>query len=408
MPEHPRGLSGAVRGGLIVLVALVSAVVIALRSTGASYEARLIQAGLRDALGADARGLLAEPTDVQATLLDYSRQPELLVKARLAIAKYGDDARRVIAAYGPDPEFQQILAAYGENVVPVIAYFIDQDPLSVRSLQAAQGAAVRLGQRAQRLWDGLAGRAVDGDNAEPAAQTWGPDARGWYAVTTILAEGHDFLGQFAIGSDHKARWIQSERLLEGLTSFFASGITRVERKYRLDQELEAADLFWAGVDTALVVSAAKALRALRFGSASAAASRAGRAGAAARGGSVASGEGVGATLRERTRLLGARLLPRGAFGRAIVKTGTVGAMVYLVVRHPGLLNSVLDEMARALGLDPLAVRVIGWTLLIAVALALLLPILRLVLPLLVVLLRLGAALAQRLHQLLAGPRHADH
>ncbi|MEO5701197.1 MAG: hypothetical protein ABIS17_08255 [Casimicrobiaceae bacterium] len=406
MTEQPYGLSKTARVGLILLLALACAFAIAIRSSGASYEERLIRAGLQDALGAEARGLLTEPADVQAVLLDYAQHPELLVKARLAIAKYGDDARAVLVAYGSEAEFQAILSAYGENVVPVIQYFIDHDPRSVRSVQAAKGAVERLGQRAQQVWEQLAGRPLDAGAPEATAPEWSPTARGWYAITSIQAEGHDFLGQFAIGADRKAQWIQTERVLEGLTSFFASGVNRVERKYRLDQQLEAADLFWAGVDAALVVSAAKALRTLRLG-APAGAGRAGSAGAI-RGTRLGSGQGASATLRERTRLFGARLLPRGALGRAIVKTGAVGAMVYLVVMHPGLLNSVFDETARALGIDPLHARLIGWTVLISAALAVLLPVVRLLLPPLVVALRLLVSAVLHLHGVLSSPRRARH
>ncbi|MEP7207633.1 MAG: hypothetical protein ABI920_11890 [Casimicrobiaceae bacterium] len=404
MTDHPHGLSSAARAGLILLMALACALAIAIRSSGASYEERLIRAGLQDALGAGARGLLTEPADVQAVLLDYAQLPELLVKARLAIAKYGADARTVLVLYGSEAEFQSILAAYGENVVPVIHYFIDHDPRSVRSVQAARGAVERVGKRAQQVWDQLAGRPIDPVETDATAPAWSPEARGWYAITSILAEGHDFLGQFAIGADQKARWIQTERVLEGLTSFFASGVNRVERKYRLDQQLEAADLFWAGVDAALVVSAAKAFRTLRFG-APAAAGRTGSAGTL-QGIRAGPSQGASATLRERTRLFGARLLPRGALGRSIVKTGVVGAMVYLVATHPGLLNSLFDETARALGIDPLLARVVGWTVLIGAALAVLLPIVRLLLPPLVFALRFSIAAAQRLDRALDSPRRA--
>lgn len=321
---------------VIAVLAIAGGLACAHWSDPLSYEERLLRAGLADTLGSDARELYGESPELQALMLDYSGTPELIQKSRFAIAKYGDDARAVLSRYGESPEFQQILRRYGEGVVPVVAYFVDNDPSSVRLLAKLARAGNSRGD-------------------------WGPDERGWYAVESIASGGHDFLGQFAVGSDGKARWIQSERVAEALSSLFGSGVIALERKHALDETIEAADVFWAGVGAAIVFSTVKALRALRLGGTAATG-----AGVGVRAGAVEAGRG--ASLLERTRLLGVRLVPRGALGRAIVKSGAAALIVYVVVRHPSVLKGVFDQIAAMLGWNPFAVKAIPWTLLIGAAL----------------------------------------
>lgn len=67
-------------------------------------------------------------------LLDYagdddlnatSLRGELVLKAWIAFSKYPEQAPEVFRLYGSDPAFQKILRNYGEIVVPVIKYFLD-------------------------------------------------------------------------------------------------------------------------------------------------------------------------------------------------------------------------------------------------------------------------------------------
>jgi hypothetical protein len=260
-------------------------------------------------------------------MLDYSATPELIQKSRFAIVKYGAEARDVLSRYGETPEFQKILTVYGERVVPVVAYFVKNDPRSLRLLGKL--------------------KRVD----------WSSDERGWYGVNQINSRGDDLLGQFAVGSDGKAHWIQSERWAEWLSSLLGGGVIALERKRALEETINAADVFWAGVDVAIVFSTAKALRALRLGET--AATRVGASIKASR----------GASLVERTRLLGVRLVPGGNLGRAIVKSGAAGLIVYVVVRHPTVLNGMFEHFAAMLGLNPFAVKAMSWAALIGVTLA---------------------------------------
>jgi hypothetical protein len=143
-------------------------------------------------------------------------------------------------------------------------------------------------------------------------------------------------------------------------------VIALERKLALDETIEASDAFWAGVDVAIVFSTVKALRALRVGGAGGAAARAGtRAGTA----SGAVGAAGGRSLVQRTQLLGVRMVPRGALGRAIVKGGAAALIVYVVVRHPSVLHGVFDAFAELLGWNPFVVRALGWALVVGVALA---------------------------------------
>lgn len=47
-------------------------------------------------------------------------------------------------------------------------------------------------------------------------------------------------------------WLQSERIVAGLSDFFTSGIRSLENPWRRDEAIGAADLGWADVDLLLM------------------------------------------------------------------------------------------------------------------------------------------------------------
>src|SRR3546814_15158866 len=55
-------------------------------------------------------------------------------------------------------------------------------------------------------------------------------------------------------------WIQTERVLEGINSFFAGGLKGLETKLRRDEPIVAGDVGWAALDVAIGVGALKVLR----------------------------------------------------------------------------------------------------------------------------------------------------
>jgi hypothetical protein len=71
------------------------------------------------------------PIEDQALLLDYANNDSLLLKARLALLRYPELARRILPVYGAEPEFQEVLLTYGEVAIPVIGYFMDHELTSL-------------------------------------------------------------------------------------------------------------------------------------------------------------------------------------------------------------------------------------------------------------------------------------
>lgn len=326
----------------------MAALAIALSWKPVSYVEQLIRIQAQQELGRIDPRILAEPAEVQATLLDYAADRELVLKAWIALFKYPATAREILQLYGAEAEFQEILRRHGDAVVPVIQYFRDNDVWTVRAMDATGKAIQSTMEALKGLWQRVMGNAPETPKpaAPPKPVELGPVERGWYAVHFIKHEGHDFLGQFAVHPDGRARWNQTDRVVKASTAFFTSGVRNLETKIDLAQDLTAADAFWAGIDVALVAVPAKILLAGR---------------AAAR-----SGQEI--KLTTRTRLVAPRLLPKGQLFRGLGAYGALAATIYVVARHPSLLNSVFAEIAELAGVSPWIVQAAGWSVVIAVLL----------------------------------------
>ena len=310
----------------------MAALAVALSWKPVSYVEQLIRIQAEQELGHIDPRILEEPAQVQATLLDYAADQELVLKAWIALAKYPASAREILLLYGTEPEFRDVLRRYGDAVIPVIQYFWDNDVWTVRALDTVSGAL-------KDFWDRLTGSG----QAKPGRVELGPAERGWYAVHFIKHEGHDFLGQFAVHPDGKARWNQTDRVVKASTAFFTSGVRNLETKVDLGQDITGADAFWAGLDVALVAVPAKLLLS----------------------GRVVARSGQELNFAARTRLVAPRLLPKGEFFRKLGAYGAAAATLYVVARHPSLLNSVLAELAELAGISPWIVQAAGWSVVIA-------------------------------------------
>jgi hypothetical protein len=319
--------------------------IISLAWRPAPYVEQLIRIQAKQDLAHIDRAILDEPLQVQALLLDYSRDKELVLKAWIALSKYPATAREILLLYGTEPEFKDILRRYGDPVIPVIQYFRDNDVWTVKAMDATGKAVDSAIEVAKKIWRRVMGN--EPDNPKPAALPkpveLGPVERGWYAVHFIKDEGHDFLGQFSVNADGKALWNQTNRVVKATTGFFTSGVRNLETKVDLGQELTAADAFWAGLDVAMIAVPAKILMSGK---------------AVAR-----SGQELG--FATRTRLVAPRLLPRGEIFRKLGAYGAAAAALYVVVRHPSLLNSVFAELAEVMGISPWLVQAAGWSVVIA-------------------------------------------
>jgi len=323
----------------------VAALAVALSWQPLSYVEQLIRIQAERELGHIDPRILEEPAQVQATLLDYAADQELVLKAWIALAKYPASAREILLLYGTEPEFRDVLRRYGDAVVPVIQYFRDNDVWTVRAMDATGKAVESAIEAAKKIWRRVTGAGPENEKpaAPPKPVELGPVERGWYAVHFIKHEGHDFLGQFAVHPDGKARWNQTDRVVKASTAFFTSGVRNLETKVDLGQDITGADAFWAGLDVALVALPAKVLLS----------------------GKAVARSGQELSFASRTRLVAPRLLPQGELFRKLGAYGVVAATIYVVARHPSLLNSVFAELAELAGISPWIVQAAGWSVVIA-------------------------------------------
>ena len=342
---------------LVAAIAMALATAIATGSNDSPYEDRLVEIALRQSHAPRWDGVALNATAVKALLLDYDS--ELAFKAQLAMEKYGDDAQDVLLRFGDDPTFQEVIRQYGENTIPVIAYFVKNDLASIRLSYLAQqkgDAAIAAAKGFWAKWwqPALGESPSAANNDQDKAQeplTYGPDLRGQRAIAFIAHEGHPFLGQFVLDPQGQAAWLQTERTLSAAKSFFFSGLVGLEKKYKSGQPLEPVDVLSAGMDVFIVVGAFKALKFVR---------------------ATQQVRAVG--VMKRTQLLGAPLLRQSALGRYAMKYGVAAGAVYLMVQHPSLLNGVFVTLGKWLGVSPFLAKAIGWGLLLV---PLLLPLLSL-------------------------------
>jgi hypothetical protein len=325
---------------LACLVAAATALLISFVSKPIPIEQRLVQLQLEQLLPEYAEELNRESIELQAQFIDYAQDdtPVLSLKARLALLRYPEMTRPILALYGAEEEFQHVLREYGEQIIPPIHYFLNHEITSLWLRKRLSGF-LDSGSGAVRQ---LRGEKKDSDKGpeDESRRAITAEERGWYAVMSIKHEGHDFLGQFVLGEDGQVSWIQTERVLEGINAFFASGVRGLETKLRRRESIELSDMGWATLDIAIGVSALKVLR-------------------------MGRGSGVAArsmSYSERSAALGASLLRGSAIGLRVAKYGAPFALAYIVLRHPSVLNSVFGRVADMLGVPARLMQVLGWSL----------------------------------------------
>ena len=331
---------------LLALLAILGAAWLTPHAPEPSYEAQLIGVALRQSFGPAAPQLAAQPLEVQALLLDYADDEALVLQARLALLKYPDLARRLLPRYGSEPEFREVLSRYGPTALPPVAYFMDH---SLTSLEVRRALGQRLDQ-IKGLWDRWLGSTTPAAQAQTQAATTEltPHERGWYAITFLGKEGYGFIGQFTVAPDGKAEWVQSERVVEGLSDLLLGGVRGLETKWRQGSEVQLGDVAWAALDVAVIAGSVKLVKAL-------AAARTAR--AAATGVSAATGMGFSG----RVALFGSRILAQGGrIGLAVARYGAIPAGIYLMIRHPSLINATLAELADWMGIGPWALQFLFW------------------------------------------------
>lgn len=330
---------------LIVLgtVAVAASLAIGFYSESTPYDERLIGIQAERQLGRIDPAILKEPLDIQALLLDYSGDSVLVMKAWIALSTYPSQSRNVFRKFGSEQEFQEILRHYGEVVIPVIQYFIDNDVLTIRAAAALKEGIDSITEMAETVWNRARGLDPAPPNPGMAKTVIGPTERGWQAVIFIRSEGYKFLDQFDIDANTQVKWNQTNRVVSGVGAFFSSGLIKLEKKLDLNEKVTIDDVFFAGIDFLPLAVSLKLLRT----------------------GKVVATSGKELGLLSRTRIFAARLIPRNPLFRKFGKYAAVVATVYVVVSHPSLINSILEEAAKLMGLDPWLLQTAGWTVLIA-------------------------------------------
>ena len=356
----------------VLLIAFLAAAAIGYWSVSMSYPEKLIRLQVAQGLEKIDSRIADEPLAVQALLLDYaetdskSGRGELVLKAWVSLLKYPTQSREVLQLYGTEPAFQTALREYGESVIPVIKYFLDNDLLSVKLMNKAGeivtatmgtvGDAVAVAKKAiGGVWDKVRGNPpapspalpppVPGE-PKPVKVEFGPTQRGWYAINSINSEGHKFLGQFAFDKANVAHWNQTDRTVTTVSRFLTGGVSNLERKYELDEKIGGSDVFYAAIDVIPFVAAVKLLKA----------------------GKVVTATGKELSFVSKTRVFASGLIPKNPLLLKMGKYGVLLGTGYVVLTHPGLLNSVFAELAGLMGLNPALVQFVGWFLLISIAL----------------------------------------
>jgi|AZIH01.1.fsa_nt_gi hypothetical protein len=340
-PERSQG--STVRKFFLILgVALLIALFFTVTSNPMPIEERLIRVQAEDTLH-DFPAIEKEPLEVQAALLDMADDELLLLKARAAYLRYPEMTRKILPLYGPEEEFREILRLYGENILPPVGYFLGRPIGSIELMNTAA-------KKYQSVMDFF---SVNGTSSEKKAIAGAGDLlpveRGWYAVRFIQEEGHDFLGQFVVSGQDDVTWVRTERVLENINQFFASGIRNLEIQHRTGEDVSAADIGWASVDVLVFASALKVLRAGRTVAVST----------------------KGAARSTRSAALATRLANSGRMlmnSARYAKWPAIIGVGYLVVSHPGIISDFLAEVSEVLGYPIWLVQFLGWLLILLPAL----------------------------------------
>lgn len=316
------------------LLAFVGALLITTLHKPKPLEAQLLHLQVEQAMPEMADELNDESAELQALFLVYADDPVLLAKARLALLRYPDKARPIFSMFGDSKEFLEVLRRYGEDVILPIHYFLTHEVFTLEVMRGVSETTRSALDAVRRLWDKSEPAQGRADGALSSEE------RGRYAIQFLKAEGYDFLGQFVLDPKGGVGWVQTERVLEGINNFFASGVRGLETKLRQDESIAAGDVGWAALDVAIGVGALKILRM-------------GKAGAAG---------GRSLTVSQRSAAIGSGLWRGSVIGTRLVKYGAPAVLAYIAVRHPSVINSLLGSVAETLDLPVGLVQVVGWTL----------------------------------------------
>ncbi|WP_155834386.1 hypothetical protein [Halotalea alkalilenta] len=322
---------------IALALALGSAAVIAAASDGRSYAQRLLHLELSQRLPSLSSALEGESDAVKIVFIAYAEDEPLWLNARLALLKYGDDAREPLAEQGLEPEFQHALREYGPDMLLPVIYFRQHGYFLSRWKRQAESGYQTLAE----WWrDEVQPGEVMPDEA--ALQR----ADGARAVEFVNDEGYDFIQQFTRNpASGEIDWLNTERISRGMTNLLLGDTKRWEALRARGEEVPSAVMFGSVLEMGSLglLAAGPAIKALSGGS------RMARWGIASRSPSAAATSSARAS---RVALAARRGVTAVTWlaGSRWAKVAGGAALAYLVIKHPTLLNGVGNALAWALGI----------------------------------------------------------
>ena len=310
---------------LSLVCSAIAAMWCTLNADTRSFNEQLERAIISEQAAASASGCSVSQSVIEKT--DTALLSICLVHgmdAFLAVTKYREPGLKLFALYGHEQELRLAIKRYGSQVIPVVAYFLENGSAYYQSKQT-------IGDAVSRWWagEGLRWRYSNITHEQI----------GLIVVHQIMQRGNEMLAEFEI-VDGVAKSRPVTSVLFGAKDFFLGGAFNLEkilvRGERLPTLMELGE---AGVDAVIVAGALKGLaKASHLGSVKLA------------------GKG---SLRSAYDAL-------GTIGRTGRKAGPY-ALAYIALTQPDLLASAGGWIAEQFGLP----RIVGLFVVYAVGLFLL-------------------------------------
>jgi hypothetical protein len=233
-------------------VAFVGAVLVTAAEDGRTFEEKAERAIIADQ--ANAPGAKCPLSRLQIDKADLGLLRVCLtygLTAYEAAQRYPVSAAKVFAVYGQEEAFQKILDQYGHQVIPVVAYFVENGSLKFQVRQA-------LGEILDQVWAG------ERPKWELAKLT--REQIGLIAIYEIATRGHEILAEFEI-VDGIAKPKPVTGLILETKQFLLGGLGDLEKVLVRGERLPTwNEVGLAGLDFTIIVGGVGAVaKATRLG-----------------------------------------------------------------------------------------------------------------------------------------------
>jgi hypothetical protein len=161
-----------------------------------------------------------------------------------AAQRYPDSAAKVFAVYGEEEVFQKILDQYGNQVIPVVTYFVENGSFKFQAQQT-------LGEVLDQVWSG--------QRPKWEIATLTREQIGLIAICEIEARGHELLAEFEIVDGVAKPKPITGLILEG-KQLFLGGVGDIERVLVRGERLPTwKEVGLAGLDATIIVGGVGAI-----------------------------------------------------------------------------------------------------------------------------------------------------